>query len=129
MPIPDGWSAIRNLAWNRNGLGFGSLNFRIPRNSGGSRDLTLLEAPEQITPNRVVRNCQLFVIGLRLFLGKIDHDDLRVFAQAVEDDLFSVAGDVEGPHGRTFLKPGKWPRLHRSKIESQKSCDASRPCM
>jgi hypothetical protein len=35
---------------------------------------------ELITPNRVVRKCELLVIGLRLFLGKIDHDDLRVFA-------------------------------------------------
>ena len=34
---------------------------------------------ELISPNRVVRNCEL-LIGLRLFLGKIDHDDLRVFA-------------------------------------------------
>jgi hypothetical protein len=35
---------------------------------------------ELIAPNRVVRNCELLVIGLGLFLGKIDHDDLRVFA-------------------------------------------------
>jgi hypothetical protein len=35
---------------------------------------------ELITPNGVVRNCELLVIGLRLFFGKIDHDDLRVFA-------------------------------------------------
>jgi hypothetical protein len=32
-----------------------------------------------ITPNRVVRNCELLV-GLRLFPGKIDHDHLRVLA-------------------------------------------------
>jgi hypothetical protein len=35
---------------------------------------------ELLTPNEVVRNCELLVIGLKLFLGKIDHDDLRVFA-------------------------------------------------
>jgi hypothetical protein len=72
---------------------------------------------EFLTPNRVVRDCELLVIGLRLFLGKIDHDDLRVFAQAVEDDLFSVAGDVEGPHGGTVLQPGEGARLHRGEIE------------
>ena len=72
---------------------------------------------ELITPNRVVRNCELLVIGLRLFLGKIDHDDLRVFAQAVEDDLFPVTRDVEGPHGGTVLQPGERARLHRGEIE------------
>jgi hypothetical protein len=35
---------------------------------------------ELITLNGEVRNCELLVIGLELFLGKIDHDDLRVFA-------------------------------------------------
>jgi hypothetical protein len=34
---------------------------------------------ELLTPNGVVSNCWLLVIGLRLFLGKIDHNDLRVF--------------------------------------------------
>ena len=35
---------------------------------------------ELITLNGEVRNCELLVIGLKLFLGKIDHDDPRVFA-------------------------------------------------
>src|ERR1700731_3813783 len=38
---------------------------------------------------------------MTLFFGKIDHDDMRVLTQAVEDDLFPVAGDVESPHGGT----------------------------
>jgi len=54
---------------------------------------------------------------IKLFLGKIDHDDLRVFAQAVEDDLFSVACHVEGPHGGTVLQPGQGARLHGGEIE------------
>jgi hypothetical protein len=47
---------------------------------GVSRHLTLLWRHELITPNQVFRNCELLVIGLRLFFGKIDHDDLQVFA-------------------------------------------------
>ena len=45
-------------------------NFRrqIPR-AGSGRD-------ELRTPNQVVKNCWLLINGLRLFLGKIDHDDL-----------------------------------------------------
>ncbi len=48
--------------------------------SGVSRDLMLLGARhELVTPNRVVGNCEFLVVGLWLFLGKIDHNDLRVF--------------------------------------------------
>jgi len=54
---------------------------------------------------------------ITLFFGKIDHDDLRVLTQAVEHDLFPVAGDVEGPHGGTVLKPGEWAGLHGCEIE------------
>ena len=46
---------------------------------------------------------ELHSIGFTLFLRKIDHDDLRVFAQAVEDDLFAVACDIEGPHSGAVL--------------------------
>jgi len=42
---------------------------------------------------------------ITLFFGKIDHDDMRVLTQAVEHDLFPVAGDVEGPHSGPVLKP------------------------
>ena len=52
-----------------------------------------------------------------LFFGKIDHDDMRVLTQAVEHDLFPVAGDVEGPHAGTVLKSGERARLHGSEIE------------
>jgi len=52
-----------------------------------------------------------------LFFGKIDHDDIRVLTQAVEHDLFPVAGDVEGLHSGPVLQPGKWARFHGSEIE------------
>ena len=54
---------------------------------------------------------------ITLFFGKIDHHDLRVLTQPVEHDLFPVAGDVEGPHGGTVLKPGEWTGLHGCEIE------------
>ncbi len=53
----------------------------------------------------------------RLFFGKIDQDDNRVLAQAIEHDLLTVACDVEGPHGGAGLKPGEWARPHGSEIE------------
>jgi len=54
---------------------------------------------------------------ITLFFGKIDHDNLRVLTQAVEHDLFPVAGDVEAPHGGTVLKPSEWAGLHGCEIE------------
>jgi hypothetical protein len=52
-------------------------------------------------------SARYWIRAIPLFFGKIDHDDLRVFAQAVEDDLFPVAGDVEGPHDGTVLQTGE----------------------
>jgi len=77
-----GWAA-RKLS--RNGVvgscgrivGNWEADFWFARNSGVSRYPTRLpRRDELLTPNEMVRNCWLLAVRLRLFLGKIDHDDL-----------------------------------------------------
>jgi len=57
-----------------------TVDFRVARNSGVSDTSCGSGRDELLTPNGVVRNCWLLVIGSMLFLGKIDHDDLGVLA-------------------------------------------------
>jgi hypothetical protein len=78
-------------------------------------------------PRETMRRLLIAVYGLKLnlnhgsedpplqlgrFLGEIDQDDLRVFTYAVEDDLFAVTCDIEGPHGGAVLQLGELARLH-----------------
>jgi|SRR5579864_7143920 len=91
--------------------------FLLARNSGVSRDHTRLGASRVDHSKWRGEELRTARYWIKLFLGKIDHDDLRVFAQAVEDDLFSVACHVKGPHGGTVLQPGEGARLHGGEIE------------
>lgn len=57
------------------------------------------------------------VLRPSLLRRKINEQDLRIFVQAVEDDVAGIGSDVKGLHRGGTVQPRQTPRGHSAKVE------------